>query len=498
MLHGVLGQIVGQARGYTEADDVGVLGSLLAGVGMVIGPDPHVMVGSTRHSLLCWPLLFGSSGSGRKGEATATARQFLNSSALEFSSLVVGGLSSGEGLIERLKDPVEVDPDSKRKQPEWLGTDDKRLLVIESEFGSVLARAKREGSTLTSVLRQAWDGDRLSVMNRAALTASSSHVALIGHITPKEFRLRLAEADMAGGLYNRFLPLYVEKSKRLPRPDPIPPELVFAATEQLRQCIGRARRVGQISLGPDAGELWDNELYDEFAGDDEETVASEFLRRSAPNTLRVAALYAALDGSDQITAEQLTAVGALVRYAVGSARYVLGHASRDVRIDRIRRRIEESPSGYLTRVEVSDLFGRNLKADLLDELIEQVLADDTYAATKVASTGGRPALVYGRADLLRSFVPPNEDQRNASDRPGVSDSSARVHGDVGQDGAERISWNTIFDTDGPESQPDRSVDSGATDQLLDFTTRQPGRCHTCGWHTASQGHQPTCTQRKTA
>ena len=62
-----------------------------------------------------------------------------------------------------------------------------------------MARAKREGSALSTVLRQAWDGGRLSVLNRAALVASNSRVAVVGHITPREFRLRAAESDMSGG-----------------------------------------------------------------------------------------------------------------------------------------------------------------------------------------------------------------------------------------------------------------------------------------------------------
>ena len=96
--------------------------------------------------------------------------------------------------------------------------DDKRLLVVEPEFSSVMARSRREGSTLAAVQRQAWEGRALSVLNRKQLAASASHVAMIGHVAPREFRLRLAETDMAGGTYNRYLPVYVERSRLLPVP----------------------------------------------------------------------------------------------------------------------------------------------------------------------------------------------------------------------------------------------------------------------------------------
>src|SRR5512135_2668205 len=157
--------------------------------GAAIGPDTYVQIGNTRHPLFVWWLLFGNTGSGRKGEATNTGRTFFRISYPAAGDFMVTGLSPGEGLIERIRD-VQDEEDSG-------GTEDKRLLVIEPEFAQVMARAKREGSTLAAVLRQAWDGGALSVLNRAHLKASGSHVAIIGHITPLEFRIKLAEADMA-------------------------------------------------------------------------------------------------------------------------------------------------------------------------------------------------------------------------------------------------------------------------------------------------------------
>ena len=205
MYAGLLGEVVWAADPTTEADPVGVYASLQAAVGVAIGQGSYIQVGNTRHPLLIWPLLFGRTGSGRKGDATETAGVFFRRAEPDSDKYTVGGLSSGEGLIERLRDARDENDDG--------GTSDKRLLIVEPEFGSVMARSKREGSTLAAVQRQAWDGKALSVLNRQALKASASHVAIIGHITPQEFRIRLAESDMAGGTYNRYLPLYVDRSK---------------------------------------------------------------------------------------------------------------------------------------------------------------------------------------------------------------------------------------------------------------------------------------------
>jgi hypothetical protein len=69
-----VGRIVETAAPSTEGDKVGVLVSLLAGVGVAVGPGPYIMVGNSRHPLLVSTLMFGSTGSGREGEATSTAR----------------------------------------------------------------------------------------------------------------------------------------------------------------------------------------------------------------------------------------------------------------------------------------------------------------------------------------------------------------------------------------------------------------------------------------
>lgn len=398
MFCGVLGEIVTAADPTTEADPVGVLASLLASAGVVIGPSPHVQVGNTRHPLLVWPLLFGRTGSGRKGEAGQTAETFIRTAAPDSAGFTVSGLSSGEGLVERIKDPCEVGEDEirRKKSAGGAGTTDKRLLVVEPEFSSVMARAKREGSTLAAVLRQAWDGRALSVLNRSALSASGSHIAIVGHVTPREFRLRLAETEMAGGTYNRFLPIYVERSKRLPLPGGVTPAQLQDLAGRLSAAIGQARHITQLALTGPSVRLWSDELYDEFTeADDEDSAWTEFARRGAPYCLRIAGLFTVLDSRRQIQPVDLVAAAALVRYSIASARHVLDRQHRDPRLDRIRRALDGAAPERLTRTQVSELFSRNLSREQLDLLLEELLKDDRYEITHLA-TRGRPAATYGR------------------------------------------------------------------------------------------------------
>lgn len=390
MYHGILGEIVHAAAPSTEADPVGVLVSLISGVGVVIGPDTFVQIGNTRHPLLVWPLLFGRTGSGRKGEAGETANVFLRQAAATYGDIAVTGLSSGEGLIERIRDN---DEDNDKDNG---GTEDKRLAVTEPEFASVMARAKREGSTLGYVLREAWTGKPLSVLNRRALHASTSHVGIVGHITPREFRVRLAEAEMSGGTFNRFLPVYVERSQKLPIPAGVPDETVKLLGGRLQKAITGAKGAGAIGLSPEAAELWTAELYDEFTeADDEDALWTEFARRAAPYCRRVAALYSVLDGRTNVSKGDLAAAAALVRYAVDTCRYVLDGRRRDPRTDRIVRALDGAGDQGLSRAEISALFSRNLAAKVLAELLTALVETGRYELVKVP-TGGRPAEIYRR------------------------------------------------------------------------------------------------------
>jgi hypothetical protein len=75
--------------------------------------------------------------------------------ALADPPVTLSGLSSGEGLINAIRDPRSgCGEDDDRDDP---GVPDKRLLINMSEFGSVLALVRRPGSTLSAVLRNIYD-----------------------------------------------------------------------------------------------------------------------------------------------------------------------------------------------------------------------------------------------------------------------------------------------------------------------------------------------------
>ncbi|MCC8247409.1 DUF3987 domain-containing protein [Saccharothrix luteola] len=255
---------------------------------------------------------------------------------------VHSGLSSGEGLAAAFAtdDATGAGEAAGKsgKSPRLLPEGDCRLLALETEWASVMARMKREGNTLGALLRQAWEGGNLSTLNVTARMAARSHLGIVAHITPKEFSAKVSAADLAGGTYNRFLPVAVAQSKHFPTdPDPALMEELAAS---LSARLTRAGGFDALGFTPAAHVAWQR-LQVEFNGHlGADGPVEEFISRAAANCVRIAALYAALDRTDHITPDHMTAAAALVRYSIDSARAIVDNATNDkaTALDQVHRR----------------------------------------------------------------------------------------------------------------------------------------------------------------
>ncbi len=94
---------------------------------------------------------------------------------------------------------------------------DKRLLIVQSEFGGALQAIKRDGSLLSTVLRDGWDGrDLATLVKQSPLRATNPHISVIGHVTKSELIYLMDQVSMVNGLGNRFLFTCVRRSNILP------------------------------------------------------------------------------------------------------------------------------------------------------------------------------------------------------------------------------------------------------------------------------------------
>ena len=162
-LHGLAGETVAAIAPHTEADPVAILAQYLVMAGNAAGRGASYRVGDTDHHLNLFAVLVGATSKSRKGTSADHVRKIMEAADSDWlHQRALSGLSSGEGVIWHLRDEIEgpvktgkganVQYVNKVTDP---GVDDKRLFVFESEFARVLTVLRRDGSTLSAVLRDA-------------------------------------------------------------------------------------------------------------------------------------------------------------------------------------------------------------------------------------------------------------------------------------------------------------------------------------------------------
>jgi hypothetical protein len=404
--HGLAGQFVRAVAPHTEADPVALLLSFLAAASAALGPGPFVVADETVHRLRLWPVLVGETSKARKGSSWAPVRRLLEAADPAFAQQrIASGLSSGEGLIWAVRDPVtkwqrEKDLHTGVSQMQEVvvdpGESDKRLLVLEEEFTSVLKVLSRDGNTLSAVLRQAWErGDLRSLTKNSPAKATGAHIVVVGHAVAEELSRYLHESEVAGGLANRFLFACVRRSQCLPRGGRLPEATIAELGERLRRVFmwARERGEGELELrwSDDAGRLWDAVYPDLSEG--KPGLVGALIARMEAQALRLAALYAVLDCSDDIQPEHLAAALAVVDYCEASARFVFGDKLGDPVADGIVEALRRAGPDGLSRWDLSNLFGRHVASGRISHALAGLFRQG-LARPERRETGGRPAEVW--------------------------------------------------------------------------------------------------------
>lgn len=403
--YGVAGQFVKLVEPHTEADPVALMLQSLAGAGNLLGRKVSITIDGSEHGLNLSPVLVGDSGAGgRKGTSWAHPRRLLISADPTWVSRIQGGLSSGEGLIWAVRDPIYREkwvngekgkPGRTEKILEDAGVDDKRLLAYEPEFASILKLVTREGSILSTIIRQAWDTGDLKIMTKnSPAQATGAHISIIGHITPTELKRHLNETEAANGFGNRFLWVCVRRSKILPFGGDLSKVDFQPVLSKLAHARTWAASPRKLIWDEPAQRLWE-EVYPTLTAA-RPGMAGALLARSEAQAVRLAALYAALDCSPCIRESHLRAALAVVDYCEQSVLYLFGDTSGDHVADRMLEALRNSPKG-LTRAQISDLFGRNMVGGRLEAALSYLLSTGKVWSER-RETGGRPSEIW-RAKL---------------------------------------------------------------------------------------------------
>ena len=102
--HGLMGDIVRTVEPHTEADPVALLIQLLVSYGNAVGRTPYVAVEADRHYPNLFAVLVGDTAKARKGTSWGHARRVLCEADPGWGPRIMGGFSSGEGLIAQVAD----------------------------------------------------------------------------------------------------------------------------------------------------------------------------------------------------------------------------------------------------------------------------------------------------------------------------------------------------------------------------------------------------------
>jgi hypothetical protein len=394
--HGIAGEIIRAIEPHTEADPAALLFQFLCGFGNLVGRGPHTVADAARHGCNLFTAIVGVSSKGRKGTAWSHVKRVLDVVDREWTGTrILGGLSSGEGLIWGVRDPIEK-LEATRKEKRVVGYEmvvddpgvaDKRLLAIEPELAATLRVMAREGSTLSATIRQAWDTGELRILTKNSPAQSTgAHISIIGHITRDELLRCLSATDTSNGFANRFLWVCAKRSKMLPEGGDIQSVDFGPLTRRLVEVVSAARHTGELRRDSDAKEIW-RAVYPTLS-EGKPGLLGSVTGRSEPQVLRLALLYALLDGAAIISAPHMLAALAAWDYCEASARFIFGDSLGNSDADKILAALRADPQG-LTRTEIRDLFGRN-RSEPLIQVALTALEERGLAQRVSEQTGGRP------------------------------------------------------------------------------------------------------------
>ncbi|MBW4026336.1 MAG: DUF3987 domain-containing protein [Acidobacteria bacterium] len=398
--YGLAGEFVRTIAPHTEADPAALLVQVLVALGSIIGRGPHYRAGADKHHANLFAVIVGNSSKARKGTSWGEVNRVAGITDLHWSKTrISSGLSTGEGLIHAVRDSITESVPIKEKgrvidtqeQVTDAGETDKRLLCVEGELGQTLQCAAREGSTLSAVVRQAWDGVPLRVLAKSAkATCLEPHISVIGHITITELQRLLTASDVANGFANRFLWVCSARSQCLPFGGTADPEALSATGARARAAVEVAKGISEVTWAAETRALW-AEVYGQLS-EGKPGLLGSIVARAEAQTVRLAMLYALLDCSAEIRLDHLKAALELWRYSEDSAAYIFGQSVGDPTADAIVQLLRERPEG-VTRKELSDHFDRNKTKAELDAALTLAQSSGLIRVAR-RETGGRPAEVW--------------------------------------------------------------------------------------------------------
>lgn len=388
--HGPLGELIRAIERDTEADPHALLFQSLCFVGAIVGRGCWFLIEDLKHYLVLFCLIVGKTSRARKGTSYGRIKKIFNEIDPEFvANNLVSGLSSGEGLVHLVRDPIkELTTDDFGIKKETIvdpGVLDKRRLVMEGEWATALTSAGRDGNKLSPIIRDLWDSSNLQILTKNnPINATDPHICIIGHITIEELLLKTTSNDITGGFGNRFLPVASEKKRNLPLGRSLDLDRIRPILDKIRQGIEFGKKAGMLSFDENA--VVEYGSFYESIDDSRGGVFGALTARAEAMVPRLSCFYAIMDCSNVIRSEHLRAAIALWDYCEASVKCIYGTKTGNKSADRIVDELKLTTHGLTQTEIIRDIFKNNTSKN------------EIALALKVLKDSGQILEIKGRSD----------------------------------------------------------------------------------------------------
>jgi hypothetical protein len=391
-LYGLAGSIVFWLAPDTEADYAALTLQFLVSFGNAIGRKPHYLIEGTKHYSNLFTVLAGQTAKARKGTSADRIRQLFDIGDPDWVRVCVqGGISSGEGILWAIRDPIYA---LKKGVEECIdpGIADKRLLLDEREYQQALAVMTRAGNTVSRIIRDAWDGREhiASLTKHSPARVTAPMISIISHITIEELREALDRTAMANGYANRFLFACVRRGQLLPHGGCTNTDTISMLGRQIHNRLVQARQFDRVTMTPAAAERW-SEIYTALSAE-QPGLLGAITARAEAQTLRLALVYALSDGVGQIDVAHLDAGLAMWRFCEASAKLIFGDTVGNPLADEILRALRSNLIAGISRTELCLQFRGSHRSEAIGVALNRLLTLGKARCERRMMQGpGRPA-----------------------------------------------------------------------------------------------------------
>ena len=390
--YGLAGSVVFWLAPDTEADHAALLLQFLVSFGNAVGRGPHCLIEGTKHYTNLFTVLAGQTAKARKGTAADRIRQLFEVVDQEWTERCVrGGISSGEGILWAIRDPIYA---MKKGQLECTdqGVADKRLLLDEREYQQALTVMTRPGNTVSRIIRDAWDGREHieSLTKNSPARVTNPMISIVSHITIEELRESLDRTAMANGYANRFLFACVKRGQLLPHGGNTASnrQAINEVCPRITAALATARGVGQVGMTTAAAKHWEK-IYHALSTE-QPGLLGAITARAEPQVRRLALVYALADGAGEVDVAHLNTAEALWKFSAASVKHIFGDTVGDPLADEILRALRSCFITGMTRSDLTLMFRNSPhRAGAIGAALNRLLQLGRVR-TEQSATGGRP------------------------------------------------------------------------------------------------------------